>query len=266
MENNQPRLLETDEVYRDKIQKEATYRLMRVGEMQNSERRRYFYGNLPLAGPVEVTAAACLEELRSRSGVGNELESYLGDQEIEEDIIDSMVEIIRQGMGAEIYERPPIDNKPFVYHDEKWPHYDDNEIRSSGETYTPHEVRQQLFDKMIDKAIFHGQEPGDLSPTERCLRTVHSVINVINAGEGNRPDGQGLPLFQLLISPHPEYMEARSRLGLPDYDNTVPVDCGLPAPEYQTGLTRAFEDHFNDRFATQIKERSVKAAKDLFGG
>jgi hypothetical protein len=219
----------------------------------------------PCIDQADAVARAIISDLRNRGGgIDDAIGNF--DLEAQTQLKDVAAEIVRQGMASEVYERPAIDHPPpFVYHDEKWPYFDDNEIRSSGETYTPHEVRQQLFDRMLDKAIFHGTH-GDFTPVERCVQTVRSVIDVINGGDGNRPDGKGLPLFQLMISPHPEYLEGRARQGLPDYDNSVPVDYGLPSPEYQTGLTRAFEDHFDTRFASAIKDRTIRAAKDLFGG
>jgi hypothetical protein len=258
----------TDTKYQESIEKTAQWELARqkedaakpVKNFDPDDSQKEWYH--PAVDRADVVALAIKSELNGRSGVDLDFD----DPELGQEVSDTIAEIVRQGMASEVYERPAIEHTPpFVYHDEKWPYFDDNEIRSSGETYTPHEVRQQLFDRMLDKAIFHGTH-GDFTPVERCVQTVRSVIDVINGGDGNRPDGKGLPLFQLMISPHPEYLEERARQGLPDYDNSVPVDYGLPSPEYQTGLTRAFEDHFDTRFAGAIKDRSIRAAKDLFGG
>lgn len=264
------RQLDSDEDYRDRVKTSATTRLKYnqpddITSWTEAEKEAHFasFGGQPYNDAADTIAHAVLSDLRGRKGVGNELDQY--DDEVVEDIFDHVSEIIRQGIAAEVYERPALDYTPFVYHDEKWPFFDDNEIRSEGGTYTPHEVRQQLFNRMIDKAMTCGQEEGNYTPTERCMRTVHGVIGLIDGKGGNRSDGKGLPVMQLMICPSPEYSEERARKGLPLYDNSVPLDCGLPAPDYETGLTRAFEDHYTSRFETSIRARQLRAAKDLFG-
>jgi hypothetical protein len=263
-EEQQPRLWDTDEEYRGQVIEGARWKLDQV-KLKRLAAEPYYYGNLPLVGQAEVIAAACLSDLRGRGGVGNELDSYMGDQEIEEEIIDTMAEIVRQGMGTHIYEG--ISTIELPAKEREWPESQPFTENPDGGFYTMGQVRKQLFDKLIDKALHHGQEPGNYTPTERCLRTVRSVIDVIDGGEGNRPDGEGLPLMQFMLSPHPSFDEAREEKNLPRYDNSMPLDEGLlPPSDYQTGMVKAFDRHFDNRFETNIKERSLRAARELFGG
>jgi len=259
-DKKQSRRYFTDKNYRHQIQEAAYADVERskifMGEDLDKGTEHYH----PIVDQADLAAEAVLSQLSDRSGIQLDF-----DPETNHEIADTLAEIIRHSMAAQVYERPPLDYTPFVYHDEKWPFFDDNEIRSEGGTYTPHEVRQQLFNRMIDKAMTCGQEEGNYTPTERCMRTVHGVIGLIDGKGGNRSDGKGLPVMQLMICPSPEYSEERARKGLPLYDNSVPLDCGLPAPDYETGLTRAFEDHYTSRFETSIRARQLRAAKDLFG-
>lgn len=267
----------TDTQYAKKIEKEAhsamKYPLAEFGvaddvnTMDANDRESYH----PLVDIADVIADGTISILENRSIARMDVDGSLMSE-----IYDAVAEGVRYALQQQTvkniplcsaYESiPVVEMKPFEYQDKKWPHYD-NEIRTSGEQYTPSEIREQLFNRLIDKAIQHGGEPGNWTPMERCLRTAYSVIDVIDGGEGNRPDGRGLPLMQLMMSPHPEYEEGRARQGLPMYDNSVPVDHALLSPtEYQTGMARAFEEHYDRRFADVIQQRSFKAAKDLFGG
>lgn len=143
--------------------------------------------------------------------------------------------------SSEIIDRDPYDSK------------------SPENVYTPHQVRCQVFDRMLEVAKVEANSPVERSIEERCLRTVHGVLDVIDAGGGNKPDGQGLPLFQLLLSPHPDYTEGRERAGLPAYDTTVPFDCGLVGGENNTGLAHAFADRYDS-----VRGEMAKKAMELF--
>lgn len=138
-------------------------------------------------------------------------------------------------------------------------------MNTSNTPYTPEEMREQLFERFMDAAVLHGSDP-NFTPVEQCMQTVRSVVGIIDGEKGNnQPDGLGVPLYQLLPGPHPEFEEARKRQGLRPYSINYPLNSGLEETEYSTGLGQAFEKQFDERFLTAIKERTIKAAKELFG-
>jgi hypothetical protein len=131
---------------------------------------------------------------------------------------------------------------------------------------TPHEVREQFFERFTQAAIAVAQEPGDYTIEERCVRVVHEVLDVIDAKDGNKPTGEGLPLMQMLLAPHPDYEKARMRHGEPVYDVTLPFNYGLVSGDYNTGTARAYADYLDKGTFEGISARSVRSAKEMFGG
>jgi hypothetical protein len=255
----------TDEDYRKAIRKTAIRDIEQSIKLADDEERRAKNGTVqeeyyhPPVDMADVAANAIINNLDDRGGVNLDF-----DPEINREIADTVAEIVRQATAPDnnIYERTPtIDLHPYTQ-------LNTPDLKSrDGEVYPQH-IREFLFDHIIDKAIEHGEEPGGYTPVERCLRTARSIINAIDGGAGNQPIGQGLPLLQLILAPHPRYVEARVRHEEPMLpENEVMVDYGLlPPNDYQTGMADAFDRRFDQRFDDQIKARTIRAAKDLFEG
>jgi hypothetical protein len=266
-DKKQHRQFFTDPKYRGDIETCARYEISHQKEQAakptkhfdpEDNQKKWYH---PAIDRADIVALAVKAELNGRSGVDLDFD----DPELSHEIIDTMAEIVRQGMGTHFYEG--ISTIELPAKEREWPESQPFTENPDGGFYTMGQVRKQLFDKLIDKALHHGQEPGNYTPTERCLRTVRSVIDVIDGGEGNRPGGEGLPLMQFILSPHPSFDESREEKNLPRYDNSIPLDEGLlPPSDYQTGMVKAFDRHFDNRFESNIKERSLRAARELFGG
>jgi hypothetical protein len=125
---------------------------------------------------------------------------------------------------------------------------------------TPSEMRQELMLRLNDVANEWGAKP-DLTSTERCHGTVFGVLSVIDGVNGNGPDGEGLPMFQILASPHPDYSDAREGRGLPIFDNGTPLDNnGEYHGDYAPAQLRFAYAHVYDT----MKDELAKSAASLF--
>lgn len=127
--------------------------------------------------------------------------------------------------------------------------------------YPPVELREMVLQKFHDVAHDWATRP-DLSPLERCHGTVFGVLSVIDGVDGNGPDGQGLPMFQLLPSPHPQYNEARAKQGLPTVNNGYPLDYKEDANGFYEGsaqLRREYAVRYD-----QLKDDLSRSAASLF--
>jgi hypothetical protein len=132
---------------------------------------------------------------------------------------------------------------------------------SQSKTYTIAELRHEFMNKLHDNAHDWANRP-DLSPLERCHGAVFGTLSVIDGVNGNGPDGQGLPLFQLMPSPHPDYNEAREKAGLPTVPNHLPLDHienEADRPEYGTQLRYEYATLYDT-----MKDELSRGAASLF--
>jgi hypothetical protein len=232
-----------------------------AGYIQHAKKNKddTWYSGAPLKTPVDFATRAAITYVTDRTGIsGHEI-----DKTTRKDLTDVVAEIFKQANAAaaaeSLYERiVAIDEHPYKSLNNRLL------VSKTGVVEMP-QVREFLFDALIDTAIKHGEEPGNFTTVERCIRTARSVLDIIDGGQGNRPDGEGLPLLQLVLSPHPDYMEARARHhDQVEFGDTI-LDYGMLGPNnYQTGLARAFDNRFDERFAEQIESRTIRAARDLF--
>jgi hypothetical protein len=261
-DKEQHRRFFTDEDYRNGIRKSATQLIessIAVADQQEKFIKNGVMSEEDYHPPIDMAdtvAYAILSDLNDRSGVDLDF-----DPEINHEIADTVAEIVRQGMkpNNNIYERVTVLENP------AYPQLNNRVLKATDGYVQPPQVREFLFDALIDKAIHHGQEPGDFTPVERCIRTVRSVINILDGAEGNRPDGEGLPLIQMELSPHPDYLRGLNRIhDIIDFGDNL-LDYGVLGPnDYQGGMTRLFDHHFDQRFEQQIQSRQARAARDLF--
>lgn len=274
-DNHQFRRYFTDAEYRREIEERVKNELKweknwasKPYEKEDEDESNFPYPS-PYIDQADVIARVVISDMRK---YGRGTDDIIGnlDLEMQTEMKDVAAEIIRQGIGGNAYERINVSHTDTNYKtsyqiEQDFKNNDAEFYRvADGEGYSTLEIRAQLFDQFLGAALHHGTDE-NFTPVERCMRTVRSVIGIIDGENGNGPDGNGLPLFQIIPSPHPDYAQARVRHDLPAYPNDVPINIGLISTETSTGLGPAFEQRFDHFFAKAVGERMIRSAKELFG-